>query len=53
VVLGWGFVFEGLMGSMVVVALDPSSEFESGMLDGLEAVAPCKLFFEGFDEALT
>lgn len=37
---------------MVVVAMDPSSELESGVLDGFEAVAPCEFLFEGFDEAL-
>ncbi|MEY3395298.1 MAG: hypothetical protein RL346_1534, partial [Verrucomicrobiota bacterium] len=32
--------------------MDPSSELESGVLDGFEAVAPCEFLFEGFDEAL-
>ena len=40
------------MGSVVVVAVDPGAEFESGVLDGLEAVAPAELFLEGLDEAL-
>jgi hypothetical protein len=35
----------------MVVAMDPCAEFESGVLDGFEAVAPGKFFFEGFDEA--
>lgn len=35
----------------MVVAMDPCAEFESGMLDGFEAVAPGKFFFESFDEA--
>lgn len=40
------------MRSVVVVVLDPGSEFESGVLDGFEAVAVCEFLFEGFDEAL-
>lgn len=32
--------------------MDPGAEFESGVFDGLEAVASSKLFFEGFDEPL-
>jgi len=39
------------MRSVMVVAVDPGPEFESGVLDGLEAVAPAELFLEGFDEA--
>ena len=39
------------MRSVLVVTIDPSAEFKSSMLDGLEAVAPGKFFFEGFDEA--
>ena len=52
VVLGWGLVGEGLVGSAGVVVVDSSSEFESGVFDGGEAVAPAKLFLEGLDEAL-
>lgn len=52
VVLGWGSVGEGLVGAAGVVVVDPGSEFEPGVLDGGEAVAPAKLFFEGLDEAL-
>ena len=52
VVLGWGLVGEGLVGSAGVVVVDPGSEFESGVFDGGEAVAPAKLFLEGLDEAL-
>ena len=37
---------------MVVVEVDPGAEFESGVLDGLEAVAPAELLLEGLDEAL-
>lgn len=40
------------MGSVVVVAVDPGAEFESGVIDGLEAVAPGEFFLEGFDKAL-
>jgi hypothetical protein len=36
---------------VVVVAVEPGAEFESGVLDGLEAVAPAELFLEGLDEA--
>ena len=39
------------MWSVVVVAVDPSTELESGMFDGLEAIAPSEIFFEGLDEA--
>ena len=35
----------------MVVAVDPGTEFESCVLDGFEAVAPCKFFFKGFDES--
>ena len=37
--------------SVVVVAVDPGTEFGSGVIDGLEAVAPAELFLEGLDEA--
>ena len=40
------------MGSVVVVVMDPGSEFESGVLDGFESMAVGKFFFEGFDKAL-
>ena len=40
------------MGPVMVVVVDPGTEFESGLFDGLEAVAPTELFFEGFDETL-
>ena len=40
------------MGPVMVVVVDPGSEFKSGLFDGLEAVAPTELFFEGFDETL-
>ena len=40
------------MGPVMVVVVDPGSEFESGLFDGLEAVAPTELLFEGFDETL-
>lgn len=50
-VLVWGSVAEGLVGSVGVVVVDPSPELESGVFDGGEAVAPAKLFFEGLDEA--
>jgi hypothetical protein len=40
------------VGSVVVVVMDPGSEFESGVLDGFEAMAVGKFFFEGFDKAL-
>ncbi len=36
----------------MVVVVNPGTEFESGLFDGLEAVAPTELFFEGFDETL-
>jgi hypothetical protein len=36
----------------MVVVVDPGSEFESGLFDGLEAVAPTEHLFEGFDETL-
>jgi len=52
VVLAWGLVGEGLVGSAGVVVVDPGSEFESGVFDGGEAIAPAKLFLEGLDEAL-
>ena len=52
VVLAWGLVVERLVGSAGVVVMDPGSEFESGVFDGGEAVAPAKLFLEGLDEAL-
>src|SRR6476620_4713600 len=51
VVLGWGLVGEGLVGSAGVVVVDPGPEFESGVFDGGEAVAPAELFLEGLDEA--
>lgn len=35
----------------MVVEVDPGAEFESYVLDGFEAVAPCKFSFEGFDES--
>ena len=50
--MAWGLVGEGLVGSAGVVVVDPGSEFESGVFDGGEAVAPAKLFLEGLDEAL-
>ena len=50
--MGWGLVVERLVGSAGVVVVDPGSEFESGVFDGGEAVAPAKLFLEGLDEAL-
>jgi hypothetical protein len=31
----------------MVVVMDPGSEFESGLFDGLEAVAPTELLFDG------
>ncbi len=40
------------MRSVVVVVMDPCSEFDSGVLYGSEAMAVCKFIFEGFDEAL-
>ena len=40
------------MGPVMVVVVDPGTEFKSGLFDGLEAVAPTELFFEGFDETL-
>ncbi len=40
------------MRSVVVVVMDPGSQFESGVLDGFEAMAVGKFFFEGFDKAL-
>jgi len=52
VVLVWGEVFEGLVGAVVVVAVDPCPELESGVLDGFEAVAPAELLLEGLNEAL-
>ena len=50
--MAWGLVVERLVGSAGVVVVDPGSEFESGVFDGGEAVAPAKLFLEGLDEAL-
>lgn len=50
-VLVWGEVAEGLAGSAGVVVSDPCSEFEPGVFDGCEAVAPAELFLEGLDEA--
>jgi len=38
--------------SVVVVVMDPCTEFESGVLYGIEAMAVCKFIFEGFDKAL-
>jgi hypothetical protein len=35
----------------MVVTVNPDAKFESCVLDGFEAVAPCKFFFEGFDES--
>lgn len=35
----------------MVVAVDPGTEFESCVLGGFEAAAPCKFIFEGFDES--
>ena len=35
----------------MVVAVDPGTELESGVLDGLEAIAPSEIFFEGLYEA--
>jgi hypothetical protein len=52
VILVWGEVSEGLVGSAGVVVSDPSSEFEPGVFDGGEAVSPAELFLEGLDEAL-
>jgi hypothetical protein len=40
------------MGPVMVVVVDPGSEFKSSLFDELEAVAPTELFFEGFDEKL-
>jgi hypothetical protein len=40
------------MGPVMVAVVDPGTEFESGLFDGLEAVAPTELFFEVFDETL-
>jgi hypothetical protein len=37
--------------AVVVVVMNPCSEFESGVLDGFEAMALCKFIFEGFDKA--
>ena len=39
VVLGWRLVGKGLVGSADILAVDPGSEFESGVFDGGEAVA--------------
>lgn len=36
----------------MVEVVDLRPEFESGLVDGLEVVAPTELLFEGFDETL-
>jgi len=38
--------------SVVVVVMDPGTEFESGVFDGLEAASLTEVFLERFDEAL-
>jgi hypothetical protein len=50
--LVWGFEVEGLVGAVVVVAVEPGAQFEPGVFNGCEAVAPAELFLEGLDDAL-
>jgi len=37
--------------SVIVIAVDPCSEFESCVLDGFEAMTPCELFLKGFNKS--
>jgi hypothetical protein len=53
VVLVWGFEVESLVRPLGVVGVDPGTQCEARVLDGLEVPGPCELFLEGLDEAFT
>ena len=49
---GLGSVVERLVGSPVVVVVDPSLDIHPGMFEGGEALRPAQLLLESLDGAL-